>query len=602
VPNLLDGFLDFCPRLLIPSRDAGVIPLWPLLGTQTYLHAQIIAGLAEDIHDFVVLKGGRQIGGSTYMDALCCWYLPSYSGMVGMMVSDEDDNRDYRRDLILSMIDSLPRTHRQGVRRDNARMLAWNNNATTGYRGSRLLFAAAGKRPDANLGRSKGTNFGYDDELGSWYDDKAYSSLRAGRSAKHPHRLYVGISTARGRNTVFHDAWKTAQTAVTQRAIFVACWREPSHVLTPADTALWARYALEHGALTDEERHWRDDVQRRYGHTLTLGFFAWYRWKLTEEFRGDETMMAQEYGLLPEECFQSFGDKFIEAYIVRRLEEALAQAPTPHGYRYEWGRHLTDLRPVPTIPSGEDLRIWEEPDPAGYYLVAAHPQYASGPRGQSFVVQVWRAYPDRIVQVAEYAADSGYMHKFAWVCLHLCGAYRSWEQVYFILEIAMSGQHVLAEMDRMENFGRGLGPTERGTLNRVVNALGAVHHLYRRLDSFTGSVLRQNKVTPEIRSRILYALRDEIERQHLVIRSAELVDELAVLRRGEEGDADEIAGGGESDESRAYTAALAVEAYLSQTVQGYMGLLAPDLPPPGGSTRVENVLVGDFIARLGRAE
>ena len=50
------------------------------------------------------------------------------------------------------------------------------------------------------------------------------------------------------------------------------------------------------------------------------------------------------------------------------------------------------------------------------------------------------------------------------------------------------------------------------------------------------------------------------------------------LRRGEQGDADEIGGGAEQEESRAICCALAVESWLSQAMNDLMVLLPPREP------------------------
>lgn len=425
MPSPLDGFLDFTPYVQIPSRDAGVMPFTPLFGTQEYLHACLCEGLAEGVHDFICLKGGRQIGGTTYCDALCLWYLQKHAGMVGMYVSDDDENRDYRRDIVVGMLDTLPKSHRQPTRMNNRFQLAWLDNRATGYRGSRLIFGAAGKRSGSNLGRSKGINFNINDEVGSWVDQAAHSALRASRSKQHPLRLYIDVSTARGVGSVFHDIWKTAEKAVAQRAIFLAWWRHRGYALNPDDPspdkrALWKRYAS--APPTREENQWALEVTRRYGVKITRGQLAWYRWQLVEEFMGDEQMLAQEYGVLPEECFQAFGDKFISPVAVRRMRQALLDVPEPTRWRYEWADVITEAECVRVEDAKAPMRVWSEPVKEGAYVVAAHPWGSSSANARQFVVQVWRGYPDRLIQVAEYVASEGAMYQFAWVCLNFCGA------------------------------------------------------------------------------------------------------------------------------------------------------------------------------------
>lgn len=581
--------------MIIPSKELGHIPFTPMLGTQAFLHQEIEAGLAEGIHSFVVLKGGRQIGGSTYMDALSLWWLQTYSGMVGMMVSDTDDNRDYRRDVMIEMLESLPRTHRYKTRRNNPIMLAWAPNKGTDYRGSRLVFAAAGKRKDSNLGRSKGLNFSYNDEIGSWLDADAYSSIRAAQAKRHPLRLYVDISTARGVGTVFQEIWATAQKALTQKAIFVSCWRDTNNAIRAEQAELWERYAIAPPG--EDERHWIKEVKRRYGVALSREFIAWYRYMLAEEFRGDEVMMAQEFGILPEECFQAAGEKFISPRTIKRLQRGMPKAPTPTGYRYRWARYITDVRVERVAAEDAELRVWEEPTPMAAYVVACHPRLSTSDRARESVVQVCRVWPDRLRLVAEYATEDAQGYQLAWASLHMRAAYQTqYTTPYFIVEVSLTGQHVMAELQRMENTGYGLPPNlEGGERNRILNMMAGIHYLYRRLDTFTGPNAQGVKIgnSPDMRARVLDGLADELEREHVECWSPETIEQLQMLRRGEKGDDDEVGGGGGSEESRALCLAMAVESWLN-AMGNLTSLVAPQ-ESEGTPGRVEEYLVANTL-------
>lgn len=600
--TILDGFLDYAPLLTIPSRDLGMVKFAPMLPSQAYMHSEIVAGLEAGCHDFTILKGGRQsaVGGSTYMDGVSLYMMQKYSGMVGMMVSDDDGNRDYRRDVMLTMLDSLPRSHRQRVRRDNARMLAWENNPRTGYMGSRLLFAAAGKREDKNVGRSKGLNFNYNDEFGFWFQQKMYSALRASRSEVHPMRLYVDISTANGIGSLMHEEWKIAERSVTRRAIFVSCWRNQGTTCRIEEgDPRWERYGTP--APTRQELDWMREVQRRYGVMLCQEFWAWYRWKCAEELAGDETLMSQEYAILPEEAFQAFGDKFIDAHVVQSMRRQ-AEPKRPTGYEYEWSKFIEHTEVRECDPADAQLTVWEEPEPDGVYIIAAHAWGSSSPRAKENVCQVYRAWPDALRLVAEFAGGTEVKtYQLAWVCLHMCGAYHTrapiWRPPYFIFDVSMGGQHLLSEIKLIEELGFGTSPLAISERSRLVNMMGAIHYLYRRLDSFTSSVVRDIKIggSSETRARVLYALRDHAERDHLEIFSTTTIDQLAMLRQGEDDDADSIAGGGETEESRALTLCMAIEAWRTTAMGDLMMLLAPRKPEQADTRRVEHILVAGFL-------
>src|SRR5262249_60933951 len=97
--------------------------------------------------------------------------------------------------------------------------------------------------------------------------------------------------------------------------------------------------------------------------------------------------------------------------------------------------------------------------------------------------------------------------------------------------------------------------------------------------------------------RVLYAVRDHAERDHLELFSEPLIDQLAMLRQGEEDDADTIAGGGQTEESRALTLAMAVEAWRTQALEDLM-VLVPPREPEQSDVRAENVLVSNFLSGL----
>jgi len=589
----LDGFEDFAAHLLIPSKEKGRAPLAPLYGTQEYCLRELRAGLEAGVREFVVLKG-RQQGLTTLLDALDLFYLQTHHGMVGLLAMDDPKNVAFRRLVLRRMLESLPKSHRYPVNTNNADMLEWGPP-----NGSILMFAAVAKREGTadNLGRSKGINYLHADECGAWPNQSAVSTLQAALAEEFPERLYVWGSTAQGPN-VFKDQWDTAQHAATQRAIFIGWWRHRGYRVRRG-TALWKQYA---GEATRDEQTWMRAIKRRYAVTLEPEQLVWYRYQLVEKFRGDETMLAQEHPCLPEDAFQAFGEKFIAMTTIQHLRE-LRAAEAPKFYRYDFGRYLDDTTLRRCGESEAELVVYEEPDPNAVYLIAAHPWGSSSPTAAAFVCQVWRVWPDRLKLVAEYHVTTGQYFHFAWVIQHMVAAYRSfassksWNPVYWILELGWGGERVLRELDRIQNLGYGYSPVALEDRDRLTNMTASIEYFFRRADTFSAGSLRQMKSTPEIRTRNLISLRDEVGRGHLLIPSEPLIDELAALRRGEEGDVDEITAGAGQPESRAITAAMAVTLWLEQVMAEVAEVLAPK-ETGGGPEHVGEELVGNFLSRL----
>src|SRR2546422_10777286 len=114
---------------MIPAKNFGWRPCWPLLGGQQIMLDNIEAGLEEGIHEFVCLAC-RQIGKTTLGDLLDLFWLQNYPGMTGTLVSDDPKNMAYRRDVILQMHEKLPREWKYPLRMNNINELALDRKST----------------------------------------------------------------------------------------------------------------------------------------------------------------------------------------------------------------------------------------------------------------------------------------------------------------------------------------------------------------------------------------------------------------------------------------------------------------------------------------
>jgi hypothetical protein len=250
-------------------------------------------------------------------------------------------------------------------------------------------------------------------------------------------------------------------------------------------------------------------------------------------------------------------------------------------------------------PKDAHLVIWEQPVPGAIYLVAGHPKGSSSPSANEYVAQVYRVWPDQMIQVAEYASDVGTMYQFAWVLLHLAGGYRTEIPSYMILDVAGPGRRVLEEIQMLERHGFGLSPKFRSELQDV---LGCVRHYFHfKPDSpFSKTAPQDWETAPRTRAWMLEGLRDAIERKHIVIRSAQTIDQMAWLRQGESGDHDEIGGGQEQCDARAICAGIAVHCWLTTAVPDLESLIGPhDMSDPNVPKTVVQLLVQDQLRSMG---
>ena len=582
----LPALYDFCAQVTIQGKDGGFTSLTTLYDTQRYFFEQIARMLEDGIHEAWILKG-RQEGISTANDVLDLYYPQTVTGLNGLLVSDDDENRDYRRDVIRQMHDSLPKDYKWPLRLDNRGALAWAKP-----NGSRLMFASTGKRVGtggrAQLGKSKGLNYIHGDEVGSWRDDKAIDKLQASCSDEHPMRLYLYNSTAEGFGP-FKTRYDVAKRSLTQRAMFIGPWLHTKYRVPRTNTEAWDRYGWE---LTRDELDMMSHVKADYDFIVPPEYVVWRRQTLVEKFAGDEMMMLQEYPNVPEDAFQAFGERFIPLATLKHLRHRAAQVVAPKGYDYDWAPHIEDLRIHDADPATAELRVWEERDPEGMYVVSAHPARASHPNATLNVCYVWRAYRETLEQVAEYVSEDVEMYRFAWACLHLAGAYRGKVPCFFLQELQMTGEYVWREIKRIVELGRGFGARPSGELAQLVRPWASiVNSVYRRSDNIGGATgAFHMRTTLQQSAWLMTALKNEAERHTLVIRSPAAIDELAWLRRGEAGDYDAVTTEGERRAyGRAHAIALGVEAWLNDAWP-YLARIIPARVPTGPTTMEEHLL------------
>lgn len=591
-------FWDFAATAKIPSRDEGVIPFRPY-GTQRHVVREVFKAVEQDKRDIIVLKA-RQLGITVVFVVFDCFWMQKHPGLQGAFVADEEANKEFFRDQIKELHAHLPPKWRIPVRLHNKVQLAWEDiKKPDGSRrpGSHLAYHVAGTRKNKKLGQSRGIAYLHATEVSTWGDPEGIRSLRASISKRHPARLSVWESTAKGYNH-FWDMWQTAQRASTHAAIFAGWWLHEMYSTDalPNGKAIFDIYW--DGRLSGDESSWSREIHRRWDIRISPQQWAWYRYMLAED-QGDQGLMHQNYPTLPEHAFQASGSNYIGSVVLGRLRESCALAPTPTTHRYSYGRHVEDLQLHETAEELCDLVVWEQPlAKAGersryHYIIAADPAFGSSEKSDRSVCTVWRATSlNTLIQCASFASSQVSMTHFAWIVCHLAGAYMN---SYNIVELNGPGFGVLQEIHRLQMWGWGSSkPSELG------NVFGNIqHYLYKRPDSLRSQYAYQWKTTMDTKPRIMGRLKDQLTLGNIDVRDPELVAELATIRQ--EGNIYTTEGNAHDD--RVITAALAVE-YWTERVAHVVSL---DPSPPdreGGEEEVqeappahERALHG-FLARL----
>lgn len=575
--DALRGFPAFASKLWIESKEFGHTPL-QFWGTQNYALAEIGKGVEEGVRTFYIDKG-RQDGLTTSTLALDLYWMIKYPGMQGDLITDTDDNRQVFKDTLTTMHRSLPRAWSCPEKSHNRALFAFRNR-------SRLMYQVAGTRKSdqakaSPIGQSRGLNYIHGTECGSWADEEQLERLMASLAHRHPHRLYIFESTARGYN-LWYDMCMDAKHAVSIRLIFIGWWRNELKRVARDSAAFRAYWD---GRLTGDERIKCKAIKKLYGVELEPEQIAWWRYVHAEHTK-DEATMHQEYPWLLEDSFQATGSQFISPGKVTLLRAQAKEAGAPEWYTYTFGTTFDTTEIHEAAPHHGQLRIWEEPRPGAHYVLGADPAYGSSPASDRYIASLWRVQGGTLVQVAEYVTTLGTAYQFAWVLMHLCGAYGG--DVLLVLELSGPGQSVWDEIQRMAWYGWGMSSPNYQLLD-LFNSIR--HYLYRRTDSLSPNVVYQWKTTPANKVWLMHKLRDTIERAGLIVRSPELAEECQGIRQ----DGDSIEARGRAKDDRFVSAALAVEGWLTMLVPD-LGLQEPGEPDP--PTTVVGVSVRNFLANL----
>ncbi len=544
-------FMDYISHMTISSKELDSehpVPLGDVLyGAQHRFLDEICEGLDRGIHHFVCLKA-RQLGISTISLAIDVFWLSLHDRMQGALITDTEGNRDKFRILLEQYIESLPRGLRVGIRAHNRNNLVLNNGSVLDY------LVAGTRKVNSSLGRSRALNFVHATEMSSWGSEEGIASLMASLAQKHPHRLYMFESTARGFN-LFHEMWQSAKADTTaQKAFFIGWWSKDLYRFEKG-TAEYKQYWT--GEYDEGELDFMEKVEAQYGTKITDEQIAWHRYFRTHKITDDD-LMKQEYPSTEDEAFIMSGRSF---FPIQRVMSDMKFLHDMDGgplkaYDYSLGENFlaTVLEPKPSAADC-DLRIWEEPHPNGIYVMGVDPAYGRSDDKDCHSIQVYRCFADKMVQVAEYATFVPETYQVAWVVCHLAGAYKN---IWINLEVNGPGFAIQQEMRHLKQL------LVSGAFRDAPNALdeevfsAVKYYLYHRPDSLGAGYCYFWKTTADNKLTILNQLRDSYTLRQLRVRSVPLLEEMQrVVQSGSE-----IKGEGRSKDDRVFASALACKAWI----------------------------------------
>ena len=576
----LKKFYKFCAELKVETKEEGLQKMTNLLGTQTYVMEEIQKGLDNDIHFFVILKG-RQLGITTISLALDLYWQFTHPGWQGTLVADTEENRDMFRSTLAMYMEGLPKEYK-------IPLVAHNRNQMVLKNRSRLFYQIAGNK--SRLGQGKAITYLHGTETASWGNEEGLASLIASLAEKNSERLYMFESTAQGFN-MFHDMYKTAKRAKTQRAIFCGWWRN-EYYSVPADSNIYKVYW--DGKLTGEEKEWHKDIKKLYGFEINSRQMAWWRWKMAEGIK-DDALMYQEFPPTEDYAFVMTGSSFFSH---TRCTEAAKKSKNTECdyYRYAFGQLFQDTEVLKSTERLGTLKIWEEPIDSAYYVIGADPAYGSSDWADRFCIQVYRCYADGLDQVAEFATSELNTYQFAWVIAHLAGAYKN---STLNLEVNGPGQAVINELRNLKRLATSMGGATGRDLMDVLGSM--TNYIWRRNDTLGGL---SNSIgyltTANSKERMLQYMKDYFERGMMGILSMDTLEEMkGIVREG-----GFLGAPGRGKDDRVIASALAAVAYAEQIQPRLIAhKLSRHVSEAQESYSPEQIAVGrnvsDYLKRIG---
>lgn len=540
-----ERFAKFCEKLKVNTRDFGLIP-FNLLGSQQYILDEICKGMDEGVSTFVILKS-RQLGSSTFFMALNLFWCFNYSGLFGAIITHIEQLRDQFRNMIDVYKAHLPASYKVSVNKSNRNMLIFDNGSTIAY----LTAGTKESSKGGGLGTGGSFNYLHSSETARYGNEEDLKNLRAALSSRYPHRMQIYESTAKGHN-FYEEMCEIAKESPTQRFIFVGWWRNELFRFEK-DSMEYAAYlpAGDQSNMEPLERRRIKLVKELYDFNIEYEQVAWYRWKLKDEYGGDQQKMDEDFPWTAEDAFVATGSKF---FTNESLGDAMRDARrTPYmPYRYSLTTKWSDTQVMPYNDRRAELKIFEEADPTGHYVLSCDPAFGSGDTANRTAIFVGRAFADCIVQVAEFCTNKVETAQAAWVAAHLAGYYRGFSGCSFILEITGPGQHVILELDKLRQETHLIFPKDRPDLQ---NCLASMKNYYwRRTDSIGGSIsARHWQTTQKTKPLMMNALRDSLNLGRIIIRSMPCLEEMRTIVQ----DDGVIEAEGSKNDDRAIAAALA---------------------------------------------
>lgn len=568
-------FHDFIKDLRISSKEVSSpdergVPL-DLWDSQERFLSEVATGLEQGIRIFHCLKS-RQLGITTVSLAIDLWWLASHDNLTGALVTEDEKNRDKNRTILRRYIQSFP----PGYFGDDFYIVKGgdNRNFLRFSNGSRLDFKVAGTREKgSSWAEGEGYAMAHLTEPGSYGSPAALASFEESFSQANPDRLYIYEGTGKGFNHWRTKWYSGFDDPYAKRSFFIGFWASDVNLIPRSDPR-YLKYGVAPASGPERERI--TQVLDRYGHKITPEQLAWRRWKDDTVTVDTESMLEQSQPWTAEDAFVMSGSSFFQTRMIQKdwqtiieaAETIGASAENPYayeGFRYRLDGTFFDMKLEKMSPDDDDfdvdnveLRIWEQPVADGEYVIGMDPAWGLNEHSDLHAIQVWRCYADKMVQVAEYAANNVEVKHAAWILAHLAGAY-----IDCIVNVELTGGAGRVIMMEWDTLRQQLQADVNFAAVRARDWEAAMQmarwYLYNRPDTMGRGFAANFEATWRTKQEIMYGMRGSYTTRELVIRSKPLLEEMRIVEQN----GDQIAAPNNANDDRVIATALAIRAWTN---------------------------------------
>lgn len=313
----------------INVRGAGLRPMYPLLETQRFI-VQKLAQAEEEIAErgagdgllVNLLKGARQVGGSTLAESVGAYKATTQEHIFGLVAADVPETSAFMFDMFERIVEHLPWWLSPPVKehvKDKEMRFETETHVWVGS--GRSTRGSEGQR--GQLGRGKTISFAHLSELSTWEEPQArqINGSLLPTMPTDPRTFALFESTAKGRDNWWHKHWRVSNAGKNRFTLNVFIpWYVEKKYSRPAPADWKPLPATEAHA-----KHCEETSPRYLGRTVKLTREQLYWYEFTRgsyEEMDDLKTFIEEFGsVTDDETFQHSGYSIFSAKVQQRIRD-----------------------------------------------------------------------------------------------------------------------------------------------------------------------------------------------------------------------------------------------------------------------------------------